>query len=89
MEIKHEQSAKEFVIEIDGQKAYVEYSIHDDSLDVLHTIVPKSLEGQGIAGTLVKEAYDYAIKEDLRPLATCSYAKVWLMRHPDYIKGEQ
>jgi len=42
------------------------------------------LEGRGIAATLVETAYKYAKKQGLRPLATCSYAVVWLKRHPEF-----
>ncbi|MFR3100756.1 MAG: GNAT family N-acetyltransferase, partial [Parabacteroides distasonis] len=55
-----------------------------DALDIIHTIVPKNLEGRGIAATLVETAYKYAKEQGLRPLATCSYAVVWLKRHPEF-----
>ena len=41
----------------------------------------------GIASALVKVAYDYALTNELVPMATCSYAVVWLERHPEY-KGK-
>ena len=31
-----------------------------------------------------KATYDYALKHHLQPIATCSYAVVWLQRHPEY-----
>ena len=55
-----------------------------NALDIIHTIVPKNLEGRGIAATLVETAYKYAKEQGLRPLATCSYAVVWLKRHPEF-----
>ena len=33
---------------------------------------------------LVKAAYDYALDNELVPVATCSYAVKWLERHPEY-----
>ena len=62
----------------------VEYRLRGDALDIIHTIVPKNLEGRGIAATLVETAYKYAKEQGLRPLATCSYAVVWLKRHPEF-----
>ena len=44
----------------DNQVAFVEYALNNNVFDILHTIVPSSLEGQGIAGQIVKTAYAYA-----------------------------
>ena len=41
----------------------------------------------GIASALVKAAYDYARCKGLKAVATCSYAVIWLQRHPEY-QGE-
>ena len=43
--------------------------------------------GKGIASALVKAAYDYGRCKGLKAIATCSYAVVWLQRHPEY-QGE-
>lgn len=79
MEIK--KDGNRFYTEIDGRIAEVEFTQHDGGLDIIHTRVPKALEGQGIAGELVKHTYNYAEKEGLKPLATCPYAVAWLKRH--------
>lgn len=84
MEIIHNSKNQEFYTLVNGNKAYVSYRIHLNSLDIRHTVVPKSLEGQGIASALVKYAYDYALENHLQAMATCSYAVVWLQRHPEY-----
>lgn len=81
LHIEHDLENKKFFTRIDNHEAYVEYSIHDGGLDILHTIVPKPLEGQGIASQLVKEAYNYAQSENLARLATCPYAVAWLKKH--------
>lgn len=87
MDIKHNMDNCRAWTEIDGYTAYVEYEINNFELDIKHTIVPPPLEGQGIASQLVKYVYDYALKEGLKPVATCSYAQIWLKRHPEYTKG--
>lgn len=85
MEIKHDENKNRFWVEINGMIADVEYVIDDKYLDITHTYVPRTLEGQGIASALVKEAYDYALREGLSSKATCSYAIAWLKRHPEYV----
>lgn len=80
-EIVHDQKRRRFQTSVEGHTAYVEYDIHDGMLDILHTVVPKPVEGRGIASRLVEYAYDYARRQGLGPAATCSYARIWLQRH--------
>lgn len=84
MKILHQSEKQRFYVEIDGCTAYVEYSIRDGGLDIIHTIVPKEIGGRGIASDLVRAAYDYARSKGLKCLATCPYAVVWLERHKEY-----
>lgn len=85
-EIRHLPERHRFEYVQDQLTSYVEYQQTEHTLDIMHTIVPKPLEGQGIASALVKEAYDYAVAHSLKPKATCSYAVTWLERHPEYTK---
>lgn len=82
--ITHIPYKNRFETTIDGLTAFVQYTIANKELDIIHTIVPRPLEGQGIAAALVKETYDYAKRHGLTPVATCSYAAAWLQRHPEY-----
>lgn len=85
LDIKHLPEKNRFETTVDGFTAFVNYRIANEALDILHTVVPRAIEGQGIAAALVKQAYDYARANDMRCQATCSYAVVWLRRHPDYV----
>ena len=76
-----------FYVELEVHRANVSYKIHDEGLDIRHTIVPKAIGGKGIASALVQAAYDYGRCKGLKAIATCSYAVVWLQRHPEY-QGE-
>ena len=84
MEIIHEPSKHTFKTIVDGYTGYVTYTIYDGKLDIRHTVVPKEIGGRGIAAQLVKATYDYALEQRMRPVATCSYALIWLQRHPEY-----
>lgn len=87
MEIIHNIENHKFITETEGYTAYVSYRIENGALDIRHTIVPPPISGRGIAAQLVKAAYDYALEHYLKCIATCSYAIVWLQRHPEY-EGE-
>ena len=84
MEIIHDTENRTVKTVVNGRVAYVTYVIENGELDVRHTMVPSEIWGRGIAAALVKYIYDYAAEHDLRPVATCSYAVVWLRRHPEY-----
>lgn len=83
-DVVHYPEQNRFEVKEDGLTAYVEYCLTDGGLEILHTIVPEPLEGQGIASAMVRAAYDYALANGLRPLAACSYAVAWLKKHPAY-----
>lgn len=84
MTILHDPDHGKFWTAVDGYEAFATYELHDGGLDIRHTRVPKPIGGRGIAAALVRAAYDYARSRQLKPLATCSYAAVWLQRHPEY-----
>ena len=86
-DIRHNAEASRFETRVDEATALTEYRIEGDQLNILHTLVPRAIEGRGIASALVKAAYDYALCNGLIPTATCSYAIAWLDRHPDYKKA--
>ncbi len=82
-EIVHQPDQCLFKTVVEGRTAFAQYRIINGALDIIHTIVPKPLEGQGIAAALVKATYDYALQQGYKPKATCSYAVLWLQRHPE------
>lgn len=84
MDIQHHPEQHRFTLTQNGETAHVAYRIENGALDIRHTIVPAPLGGQGIASALVKAAYDYALQQGYRCVATCSYAVRWLQRHPEY-----
>lgn len=80
LSIIHRPEMNRFETVVDGVTAYVEYRKEDDSIDILHTIVPPAIEGRGIASRLVGAAYDYVVQNGLTFKATCPYAAIWLQR---------
>ena len=64
--------------------AYLQYDEKNGVLDILHTIVPPQLEGQGIAQALTEAAVRYASVVGLKICPTCSFAKMFFTRHTQY-----
>lgn len=78
--VKHYPEKNRFETVQDGFTAYVEYWLNGNNMDIYRTYVPPQIEGRGIAAALVDKAYEYADKNDLKIIPTCSYVKVWLKR---------
>ena len=63
--------------------AVLEYEREDNRITLIHTGVPKELEGHGIAGKLAQFALDDARKQGLEVVPECTYVQSYLRRHPD------
>ena len=73
-----------FELERDGQVAYLEYTIARDVLELLHSEIPQSLRGTGIASTLAKTALDWARDHHMRVDVVCPFVAAYLLSHPEY-----
>lgn len=82
--IIHNESAQKFETEVEEQKASIEYSLRDNTIIILHTWVPRPIEGKGIAAALTKYALEYARQNGLRVIPSCSYTQAYVKRHKEY-----
>ena len=81
----HDEKVDRFEVFESGQIAYLQYDEKNGVLDILHTIVPPQLEGQGIAQALTEAAVRYASVVGLKIRPTCSFAKMFFTRHTQYL----
>ena len=64
--------------------AYVQDKYIDkNTIDIQHTVVDPVLQGQGIAGKLIRELTDELHAKGLKAIPTCSYAVKWFDEHPE------
>ena len=80
----HDEKVNRFEVFESGQIAYIQYEEKDGVLDLMHTIVPKQLEGQGVGSALAVYALDYAREEHLKVRPTCSFIASFIQKHPEY-----
>ncbi|MDH7452447.1 GNAT family N-acetyltransferase [Luteimonas composti] len=83
MDVEH-RPGQGFHIDLDGHRAVLDYTLGDGRMRITHTGVPTELRGRGIAGQLVRAAFDHARAQGLRVVPQCEYAAAWLERHPGY-----
>jgi uncharacterized protein len=84
MQVQHDPESSRFFTEVDGHEAEVSYQRQGDVLAITHTGVPDAIGGRGIAGDLVRAAFEHAREAGLKVQPVCSYAEAWSKRHPEY-----
>ncbi|KAJ1382537.1 Yjdj-type Gcn5-related N-acetyltransferase [Sesbania bispinosa] len=73
--------------ETEDKKAYVEYVLRDNGkvMDLVHTFVPSSKRGLGLASHLCVAAFQHAKSHSLSIIPTCSYVSdTFLLRNPSW-----
>lgn len=73
-----------FEIHEGNQIAQLVYDESGDTIALVHTEVPPSLEGEGYGGALAKAALDYARNQNLRVVPSCPFVAAYIRRHPEY-----
>ena len=86
MNIIHDKNNNRFTTVQDGETAYVEYILHEDSLALTQTIVPEKISKQGIGTALVKHAFEYAAAHHLVIKPYCSFVVSFLNKNKAYQK---
>lgn len=84
LDIRHLAAAHRFETTVDGVVCELDYSLNGSVMTITHTGVPEAVGGRGIAGELVRAALETARREGWRVVPACSYAKVWMERHPEF-----
>ena len=82
--IRHNHEQQRFEKPVDDLLCVIDDELHELNLSLTHVLVPKPLEGRGIAGELTRAAFDWARTENYRVIPVCPYVQAWLRRRPDY-----
>jgi len=84
LEVAHEPESSRFVAEADGHTCVLDYQLDGTSMTIVHTGVPAAVGGRGIAADLTRTALETARERGWKVIPVCSYAAVYLRRHPEY-----
>ncbi|CAN5387620.1 GNAT family N-acetyltransferase [soil metagenome] len=84
MEIVRDNKAEqEFELVVDGHRALAAYQLEGDTIVFTHTIVPKAIEGRGVASKLIRAALDSARDQGLKVVPQCPFVAAYMQRHPE------
>ena len=73
-----------FELERDGHVASLQYTVAGHVLALLHTEIPESLRGSGVASTLAQTALDWARDHHMKVDVVCPFVATFLETHPEY-----
>lgn len=78
------KAANRFEMKVDGYLALIDYGVEGKTMTLMHTIVPKELEGRGIGSRIVNFALESAKKNGLKVAPECPFVRSYIERHEEY-----
>ena len=82
----HEKENERFVIYLDGNEVYVEYTLTEKEINLYHTYTHPALRGKGLAAQVVRAAFEFAKENNLKVIPTCSYVQSFIAKNDEYKK---
>ena len=73
-----------FELERDGHVASLQYTVAGHVLALLHSEIPESLRGSGVASTLAQTALDWAREHHMKVDVVCPFVAAFLETHREY-----
>jgi predicted GNAT family acetyltransferase len=84
LQVRHNREHSRYEVELDGQRAIIQYRDSGGLRYYLHTEVPEELEGHGIASVMARAALDEAQAEGLTIVPLCPFVRGYIEKHPQY-----
>jgi predicted GNAT family acetyltransferase len=81
--VRDNKAEHEFELVVDGHRAVAAYQMEGDTIVFTHTIVPRAIEGRGVASKLIRAALDSARDRGLKVVPQCPFVAAYIKRHPD------
>ena len=80
-DITHDPARHRFAVGAgDGTAELVYQELADGRIDIVHTEVPPSAQGEGVAAALVERALAWAEEDGREVVASCPFARSYLAR---------
>ncbi|MEQ8926858.1 MAG: GNAT family N-acetyltransferase [Fulvivirga sp.] len=86
MQIVNNKTNYQFETIVEGEKAELQYRIRNNTLYYMHTWVPESIEGRGIASSLAKFGLEYARRKNYQIVIYCPFVVAYVKKHPEYLE---
>jgi predicted GNAT family acetyltransferase len=84
LKIENNESVNRWEARVGEYIAFSNYRLNADTIHFIKTRVPPELEGQGVAGRLIRAALDDARAHHLTVVPICRFVAGYIRRHPEY-----
>ncbi len=85
LQIIDNTSLHRFELQQDNEIAFIVYTKTQDSLRLVHTEVPPSLQGKGVGSQLVGGVLKLARQQGLSVVPSCPFVFNYVRRHREYL----
>jgi predicted GNAT family acetyltransferase len=83
-EIRDDRERHRYELTIEGQTAVVLYNPVQGGLMITETLVPKPLEGRGVASRMARHVLGDLRDRGLQVLPVCPFFSAYLKKHPEW-----
>ena len=83
-EVRDNPEQSRFELETSEGPAVAIYRLRDGNLHIVHTEVPKALEGRGIGSQLVRGVLEIARERGQKVVPRCPFVSAYMKRHPEF-----
>jgi uncharacterized protein len=84
--ITDDAESQRYVVRVDGKRAgLLQYRLHPDLIELVHTEIYEEFEGRGLGGRLISFALNDARERGLAVLPFCPFVNDYIQRHPQYV----
>ena len=83
-EVRDNKDLHRFELAVDGRTAFTQYSLAPGKITLMHTEVPKELEGHGIGSELVRGELEFVRAQGLKVVARCPFVAAYIKKHPEF-----
>ena len=74
----------QFEIHLNDDIGFLQYRFYHDNIALMHTLVPTSLSGKGLASALAHHSLEWAREHKKKVMVYCPFVAAYLKRHPEY-----
>ena len=81
----HDNAAQHrFEMDVGGRTAFATYRLSDGVVSIMHTEVPRELNGKGLGSELVRGTLELIRARGLKVRPMCGFVRFFLREHPEY-----
>ena len=82
-EVRNNEQQMHFEILQGDDVAFLEYRYYKKDIVLMHTQVPESMKGKGVAGALTAHAFNFAKRNNKPVIVYCHVVAAYLEKHPE------